>query len=171
LGFDLNFFPFNMRLLVLLAIPLTVYLLRPQMDERWYARYRALPTAVPYLTGQPSESLESQAIATYNLKRYTAALPLWSQLTDSTIEGCQARMMAGICLLELNRMREAEEHFNLMISGQAACTVAQQLEAQWFLALSKLRRHDRRGAKAILANELKQSSRAAQAEELAAKIW
>jgi predicted Zn-dependent protease len=159
-------------LMVVIALVGTVMMLRPQMDERWYARYRSLPTAVPYLTGQPTEALEAEAVAQYNLKCYTAALPLWQQLTDDhSIPGCQARMMAGICLLELNRMKEAESHFAQMMAQNTACTIAQQLEAQWFMALSLLRRHQRHSAKAILETQLEQSHRSGKAKELAARIW
>lgn len=115
----------------------TVWMLRPQMDERLYAKYRNLPQAQFLLPGDTSLA---EACAAHNLKQYTKALPLFQRDTQ-TKYATETRFFSAICLLELNKMKEAEA----LLEPIAISNHPFQPEALWYMALSHLRRHDRKG--------------------------
>ena len=115
----------------------TVWMLRPQMDERLYAKYRNLPQ-VQFLL--PGDTSLSEACTAHNLKQYTKALPLFQRDTQ-TKYATETRFFSAICLLELNKMTEAEA----LLAPIATSNHPLQSEALWYIALSHLRRHDRKG--------------------------
>ena len=129
----------------------TVWILRPQMDERLYAKYRNLPQA-QFLS--PGDTSLAEACAAHNLKQYTKALPLFQRDTQAKYT-TETRFFSAICLLELNKMKEAEA----LLEPIATSNHALQPEALWYLALSHLRRHDRKGCLQYLKTVNPQNSR------------
>jgi hypothetical protein len=133
----------------------TVWMLRPQMDERLYAKYRNLPQAQFLLTGDTSLA---EACAAHNLKQYTKALPLFQRDTQ-TKYATETRFFSAICLLELNKMKEAEALLTPIVESNHPL----QPESLWYTALSHLRRHDRKGCLLYLKEVETKSSRQSRA--------
>lgn len=130
-----------------LVIAGVVRMLRPQMDERLYARYRNLPQAHFMTPADSACSNLSAACAAFNLKQYTKALPLFEA------DNCpgyteEKRLFVALCHLELNRMKEAEAQLALILDQGAQHPL--HTEALWYTALSHLRRHDRAGYETFL---------------------
>ncbi len=117
-----------------------VYMLRPQMDERLYARYRNIPQA-DFLAGQDTLfPLLKEACLAFNTKNYSKALSLFEQ-DGSTLFIPEKQLFSGICLLELNQLDKAIITFQEMKSMNLSLNY--QMDTSWFLALSYLRKHQR----------------------------
>lgn len=129
-------------LLSVAIVPVTVRMLRPQMDERLYAKYRNLPQAV-FL--KENDHPLAEACAAFNLKQYTRALPLFERDTHAAY-ALEKQFFSGLCLLELNKMKPAEERLRPVLNSNHPLNK----EAIFYTALSQLRRHDRKGALALL---------------------
>jgi hypothetical protein len=128
--------------LAIVVVPATVRMLRPQMDERLYAKYRNLPQAV-FL--KENDHPLAEACAAFNLKQYTRALPLFERDTHATY-ALEKQFFSALCLLELNKMKPAEERLRTVVNSQHPLNK----EAVFYTALSQLRRHDRKGALLLL---------------------
>jgi predicted Zn-dependent protease len=150
---------------VILVIAGTVWMLRPQMDERLYARYRKLPEAAFVPPGDAVYQELAAASLLFNQKKYTKALVQFAGDTAQLYKG-EVQLFQGICLLELNQMKEAEALFLPLISPQNKL----KEEAMWYTALSRLRRHDRKGCREILLDITFQNPRYAQAQSLLQRI-
>ncbi len=124
----------------------TVPMLRKQMDERLYAKFRNLPQAKFLPEGQ-QHPLRAACDA-YNLKQYTKALPLFDNNTD-TVFVIEKQFFSALCLLELNKMPKAEQRLQPIAQGQHPL----RQEALWYTALSHIRRHDRKGGLRLLHQE------------------
>ena len=120
----------------------TVRMLRPQMDERLYAKYRDLPKAAFLPNDQHPLH---PACAAFNLKQYSKALPLFEKDTHTQF-ALEKAFFEALCLLELNKMSAAEAR----VYPVTTSTHHLKNEAIWYTALSRLRRHDRKGCVQLL---------------------
>jgi tetratricopeptide (TPR) repeat protein len=117
-----------------------IAMLRPQMDERLYARYRNIPQA-DFLDGQDSLfPILKKACLAFNTKNYNKALSLFEQ-DSSAFFIPEKRLFSGICLLEQNQLEEASATFQEMKIMNLPPNY--QMDANWYLALSHLRNHQR----------------------------
>lgn len=132
-------------LVSVLIIMGTVRMLRPQMDERLYARYRKLPTADFLPPGDSCCPGLPEAMQLYNEKKYTAALNAFQTAKPGTWTN-ETRLFSGICYLELNNMKMAEVTLVPLLSERSI----PGRQAGWYTALSRLRRHDRKGCIALI---------------------
>lgn len=124
-----------------LALAGIVRLLRPQMDERIYARFRTLPQAQFLPADAPDGPLKS-ACAAYNVKAYSKALQLFRQDTQSryTVE---RQLYSGICLLELNDTKAAGAQLEALLRANPESPLRDEM--LFYQGLCHLRAH-RRGA-------------------------
>jgi tetratricopeptide (TPR) repeat protein len=148
----------------------TVLMLRPQMDERLYARYRHLPTADFTVRGNDATQLSQtlrEAAEAYNEKSYARALTTFQKALQLQPNQPEAQFFAALCHLELNQMREAETLLEPLANSGGAWAS----DARWYLALSHLRRHDRAGCAAILQQfQSSDTRRYQEAQELLKKM-
>lgn len=144
-----------------------VRMLRPQMDERLYARFRNLPKAQFLTPADSSRSALFQACEAYNLKRYSRAVPLFLSDTSQAY-ALERRFFRGICLMELEKLQEAEALFKEVRALSAAGSYWK--ECDWYLALCYLRGH-KRGRCIEKLREIRPGyPRGAEAERLWAKL-
>jgi tetratricopeptide (TPR) repeat protein len=153
---------------VALVVAATVWMLRPQMDERLYAHYRDLPEADFTLRGTADDvqhQLERGGTA-FNQKNYDEALTAFRAALALQPEHTEAQFFAALCLLEKNDMLAAEALLAPIVNS----TNVWASEARWYLALSMLRRHDRVGCAAQLQQIGTGERRYADAQTLLEKL-
>lgn len=122
------------------------WFLRPPADERLYARYRQFPEAAFTLkSGTSPDTRLAAASEDFNAGRYEKALPVFQNHLSAQPDDDEARLFAGLCLLELNRPDDALALFRDISPGSSWAD-----EANWFRALATLRAHDRSGCAALL---------------------
>jgi hypothetical protein len=153
---------FGALLLALATVLGTIRMLRPQMDERLYARFRALPTAQFQING---DTVLSAACTAFNLKQYTKARPLFDAYSSGPYTD-HARFFGALCLLEHNKMKEAEA----VLSNLDEAEQSLKDESIWYHALSQLRRHDRKGCLLSLQRLSPQSPRWEMYQKLMEKL-
>ena len=117
-----------------------IFMLRPQMDERIYARYRNIPKAT-FLENQEARfQLLQEASSAFNAKNYSKALRLFEQ--DSSVEfHYEKQLFSGICLLELNRAEAVISSFQKAKEQHLPSYINKEIT--WYLALAYLRNHQR----------------------------
>lgn len=117
-----------------------VFMLRPQMDERIYARYRNIPQAT-FLENQGERfPLLQEASIAFNTKNYSKALRLFEQ--DSSVEfRYEKQLFSGICLLELNNSEAVIASFKKAKEQHLPPYIDKEIT--WYLALAYLRNHQR----------------------------
>jgi hypothetical protein len=129
----------------------TVHLIRPQMDERMYARFRRLPQADASLPTADSSAAWAQAWAVgaqhFNDKNYHDALDSMRVVMRAAPDHEGARFFAALCLLECVEMPAATQLLTPLRQDTAS---RWQQEATWYLALARLRNHDRAGCLRLL---------------------
>lgn len=148
-----------------LVIAGTVKMLRPQMDERLYARFRKLPEAAFVVPADSCCSDIADACQLYNQKKYTKALAAFQQSAPNRFAS-EIMLYKGICLLELNQMQPAES----MLAPLAGQSSFSGKEADWYIALSRLRRHDREGCLSVLRQMPPENPRYATAQQLLSRL-
>lgn len=143
-----------------------VTMLRPQMDERIYARFRNLPKAT-FLEHKDSSLLFlNEACTAFNNKSYNKALQLFKKDT-STAFLYEKELFSGICLLELNKPEEAIPKLKTLKQNKIAEKYRE--EATWYLALAYLRAHKRNLCKTTL-HEIENSPKKVIVEIILKKI-
>jgi tetratricopeptide (TPR) repeat protein len=142
----------------------TVRMLRPQMDERLYARFRKLPQA-----DVQSDTLRTWQVgaAHFNDKRYYEALESMQEVLQMYPSHGAARFFAGLCFLENNNMTAAEEHLGAVTTYS---NTTWHTDAQYYTALAHLRRHDRAGCVELLQKIPGGHKRYADADSLTQKL-
>lgn len=132
-----------------LLLGLSVWLwLRPASPAQLYAAYYQ-----PYKLGLGSRNTDADQLLAAAAKQYAtgdfaAALPGFQSAMAANPSDLKLRLATGICQLELGQYDEALSNFQRIVDANDPLYTEQ---AQWYSAMTQLRRNDPQAAKASLA--------------------
>jgi tetratricopeptide (TPR) repeat protein len=143
-------------------------LLRPPLHERLYTEYGVYPKAELLLRGGGDVTApDMKPVAdAFNRGEYQNALDQLVLYLPNYPHDIEARLLIGLCYLELNKNEDARGAFQQIIRKPNAWSS----EASWFLALSYLRENRRIECIRALGGIREDSDRYPQALELWEKI-
>ncbi len=121
-------------------------------NEQLFAKY-ATPEKEENITrgGNDANSTLQLAIEFYNAKNYTAAIPVFEKIKDSSVQG---KLLLSICYVQINEFTKAHSNFDEIIKGQSIFVD----KAIWNKALAFLKIKDLANCKMQLQKLLKSES-------------
>jgi len=131
--------------IALLVIGYLLFLSPPAPQKLFAEYYEAYP--LPFASREVGEEGIARLGALYRQKDYKAALPLIQALLESTPADSRLLLARGIAQLNLGELEESIKSFNLLINSQDPLYMDQ---AQWYMALVRLKLNDVESAKEIL---------------------
>jgi tetratricopeptide (TPR) repeat protein len=134
--------------------------------EKLYAQFAQHETINIQARGSTGDSLAQQAAEKFNGKHYEEALLLFQQYLAKQPDDIQMKLSMAICYMELGKNKEADAVFSELASGSSAYAAT----AQWYQALSALKKKDMAACRTAINSIPSSSSFYAKAQELKGKL-